>query len=157
MKKLFSVLAVLFVLGTSHAFSVGIGAQGGYPLGGALTFKVDSLPCVFAVDGHFGNSGTGIGLTADWWFANPKIEGSWGYYYGLGVFGSMYFGDEWSNLNVGPRVLIGTNVFLLDGFLELYLQAAYQPTFVIQLSGENGNAGFDWFDIGAALGFRVWF
>ena len=157
MKKLFSVLTVLFVLGTSHAFSVGIGAQGGYPLGGALTFKVDSLPCVFAVDGHFGTAGTGIGLTADWWFANPKIEGSWGYYYGLGVMGSMYFGDDWSYISVGPRILGGTNIFLLDGFLELYLQAAYQPTFNIVLSGPEGNAGFNWKGFGVAGGFRIWF
>lgn len=155
MKKLLSVLAVLFVMGTANVFSLGIGAQGGYPLGGALTLKVDELPCVFAIDAQIG-SVTGFGVTADWWLANPKIEQTWGYYYGVGVGGDIYVADNWLSLSVGPRAFAGTNIFLLDGFLELYLQAAYQPTFNVILSGE-GEGGFNWGGFGAAGGFRVWF
>lgn len=155
MKKLFSVLAVLVVMGTANVFAMGIGAQGGYPLGGALTLKVDELPCVFAIDAQLGTT-TGVGVTADWWLANPTIQNSWGYFYGVGVGGSLYFGDGWSTLNIGPRAFAGTNIFLLDGFIELYLQAAYQPTFNLYLSGE-GKAGFHWGGFGVAGGFRVWF
>lgn len=154
MKKLFSVLAVLVVMGTANVFSLGIGAQGGYPLGGALTLKVDQLPCVFAVDAQFGST-TGVGVTADWWLANPKIQSTWGYYYGVGVGGDVYVNDNWMTLSVGPRAFAGTNVFLLDGFLEFYLQAAYQPTFNIVLSGET-DGGFHWGGFGFAGGFRVW-
>ena len=69
----------------------------------------------------------------------------------------MHFADSFSSLSVGPRALLGTNVFLLDKFLELYLQVAYQPTINIYLSGSNDKAYFDWIGFNAALGFRVWF
>ena len=159
MKKLFSVLAVLFVLGTVNVFALGIGPQGGYTVNGspsgALTFKVDSLPCVFAVSAELGKV-TAVGVTADWWIANPTIEGTWGYFYGVGLGGKMYMGDGWSYLNIGPRAVLGTNVRLLNNFLELYVQAVYQPTFNINLSGESGQAGFNWAGFGAAGGFRIW-
>ena len=155
MKKLLAVLAVLAVMGTAKIFAFGIGAQGGYPLGGAVTFKADNLPCIFAADVSIG-SVTGFGLTADWWIANPTIEGTWGYYYGVGLGGKMYMGDGWSYLNIGPRAVLGTNVRLLNNFLELYVQAVYQPTFNINLSGESGQAGFNWAGFGAAGGFRIW-
>ena len=156
MKKLLAVLAVLAVMGTAKIFAFGIGAQGGYPLGGAVTFKADNLPCIFAVNAYLGDV-TGFGVTADWWIKNPTIQGPWGYYYGIGVGGTMHFADSFSSLSVGPRALLGTNVFLLDKFLELYLQVAYQPTINIYLSGSNDKAYFDWIGFNAALGFRVWF
>ena len=156
MKKLFTVLALLAVMGTAKIFAFGIGAQGGYPLGGAVTFKADNLPCIFAADASLGNP-TGFGLTADWWIANPTIQGTWGYYYGVGLGGKMYMGDNWSFLSIGPRAVLGTNVFFLDKFLEFYVQAVYMPTFNINLSGESGQAGFHWTGFGAAGGFRIWF
>ena len=156
MKKLFTVLALLAVMGTAKIFAFGIGAQGGYPLGGAVTFKADNLPCIFAVNAYLGDV-TGVGVTADWWIANPTIQGTWGYYYGVGVGGTMLFADNYSALSVGPRALIGTNVFALDKFLEFYVQAAYQPTFNMYLGGNDGKAFFDWIGFNAALGFRVWF
>ena len=156
MKKLFTVLALLAVMGTAKIFAFGIGAQGGYPLGGAVTFKADNLPCIFAVNAYLGDV-TGVGVTADWWIANPTIQGTWGYYYGVGVGGTMLFADNYSALSVGPRALIGTNVFVLDKFLEFYVQAAYQPTFNMYLGGNDGKAFFDWIGFNAALGFRVWF
>ena len=152
MKKLFTVLALLAVMGTAKIFAFGIGAQGG----ASVTFKADNLPCIFAADVSIG-SVTGFGLTADWWIANPSIQGTWGYFYGVGLGGKMYMGDGWSYLNIGPRAVLGTNVRLLDNFLELYAQAVYMPTFNINLSGEYGQAGFNWAGFGAAAGFRIWF
>ena len=156
MKKLFTVLALLAVMGTAKIFTFGIGAQGGYPLGGAVTFKADNLPCIFAVNAFLGDV-KGVGVTADWWIKNPTIQGTWGYYYGVGVGGTMHFGDNYSFLSVGPRAVLGTNVFALDKFLEFYVQAAYQPTFNMYLGGNDGKAFFDWIGFNAALGFRVWF
>ena len=150
-KKFLTVLALLAVLSTSRVFALGIGAQAGFPPGGSLTFKVDSLPCVFAADVYSKNNGLHLGLTADWWIANPKIEGTWGYFYGVGVGGGVTLGEPFE-FAIGPRVVIGTNVFLFDKFLELYLQAAYQPMFCF-------GTGFhpDWWGFGGAGGFRVWF
>ena len=56
MKKLFAVFAILLAIGTTSVFakgkskSIAIGAQVGYPLGGALTFKVKTVPCIFALN-----------------------------------------------------------------------------------------------------------
>ncbi|MCQ2591882.1 MAG: hypothetical protein MJ188_03785 [Treponema sp.] len=156
MKKLLSVVTLLFVLGTAKVFSLGIGAQGGFPLGGALTVKVDEFPCVFAVDAQIGAT-TGFGLTADWWLANPTLSGSLGYFYGVGAGGDIYLGNDWATLGIGPRAFVGLNLFLLDGFFELYLQGAYQPSFNIALFGDEAKGGFDWLGGGLSLGFRFWF
>lgn len=156
MKKILSVLAVLFVLGTANVFakgSTGIGAQAGYPLGGALTFKVSSAPCVFALDFAAHNESIGIGLTADWWIANPKIEGTWGYYYGVGLYSGLGMGGNNFNATVGPRAFLGTNVFLINSFFEIYLQGGWEPTLTIGNDGFTPNfAGFF-----GNLGFRFWF
>ena len=160
MKKLFAVLAILLAIGTTSAFakgkgkSIAIGAQAGYPLGGALTFKVPSVPCIFALDFSANSDVFNLGVTADWWIANPKIDGTWGYYYGVGVYGGMYgVGSDASVIAVAPRALIGTNVFLLDNFFELYLQGGWQPTFAFYNSG----MGTDFVNFFANLGFRFWF
>lgn len=161
MKKLLAVLSVLFVMGTTSLFATGIGAQfggspssGGFGPGAAVTFKLNSVPCVFAADLGFGNY-FAVGLSADWWMANPKIEGTWGYYYGLGVGGSVYLSDgNFGYFAVGPRALIGTNVFVLKRSLEFYLQAAWQP--LIQITSGSG-VNFALANFPIALGFRFWF
>lgn len=161
MKKLLAVLSVLFVMGTTSVFATGIGAQfggspsnSGFGTGAAVTFKLNSVPCVFAADFGFGNY-FAVGLSADWWMANPKIEGTWGYYYGLGVGGSVYLSDgNFGYFAVGPRALIGTNVFVLKRSLEFYLQAAWQP--LIQITSGSGLT-FAWANFPIALGFRFWF
>lgn len=160
MKKLFSVLAVLFVMGTANVFSLGIGAQGGYTInggaGGALTLKVDSLPCVFAIDLGSINP-LSLGVTADYWLANPKIEGPLGFYYGIGFGGSINgLGNDAMSIGIAGRVFGGLNIFLLDRAFELYLQATWQPTFWIAL-GEGANAGFNASSVPLNVGFRFWF
>ena len=156
MKKLFSVLAVLFVLGTVNVFALGIGPQGGYTVNGApsaaVTFKVDKLPCVFAVTADIG-SVTSIGVTADWWIANPKIEGTWGYFYGVGLAGSAVVTENDGAMFVGGRVLLGTNVFVLNKFLEPYLQIAWQPG--VSIVNDQMNGVFNSFPVN--IGLRFWF
>lgn len=154
MKKLFSVLAVLFVLGTTSVFANGntaIGAQGGWPLGGAVTFKVKSVPAVFAANFGMANDTMYVGVTADWWMANPRIDGQWGYFYGTGVYGGAVLGNV-TSFQVAPRALVGTNLFVLDRVLELYLQAAWQPTLNI-----SDSVTFDWTAFSVNAGFRFWF
>lgn len=164
MKKLFSVLAVLAVMGTANIFAMGIGAQAGYVagnngVGGALTFKLDKSPLIFAVDGAAGNSYFTAGVTADYWLANPKIESTWGYFYGIGAAAGVSFWDNGNGLaiDLAPRVVLGTNIFVLDRKLELYLQGAWQPTFGIAINGTYSDAGFQWCRFPINAGFRFWF
>ena len=163
MKKLFSVLAVLFVLGTASTFATtGVGAQFGYTIGGntgaALTLKIEKLPPVFAIDLGFGSNYLSVGGTADWWIANPTIgDTPFGVYFGPGLAASFVnVNDSYTAINIGARVVGGFNVFIGKVF-EIYLQAAWQPTFGIVLSGDNSHGGFNWGSIPVNLGFRFWF
>ena len=160
-KKFLGLFAALVVLGSTGAFaSAAIGLQGGYnpdPYRGAynngaaaLTFKLSSLPCVFALDASIGGGQLySLGLTADWWIANPKLSGIFHYYYGTGLAGGVTFGgNAISGAYVGGRFLAGVNVFVVKQF-ELYLQAAIQPTYYF-------NDGF-YLPIPVNFGFRFWF
>ena len=162
MKKLFSVLAVLFVLGTTSVFAkTGLGVQfngnisgGNFLPGASVTFKLNKVPCVFAADFAANNGAMSAGLTADWWIANPVIEGTWHYYYGVGVgAGVTIVNNNYGGFAIGPRAVLGTNVFLINNFLELYAQGAWQPTLAITSAG----TGFSWACFPVALGFRFWF
>ena len=157
MKKLFSVLAVLFVLGTVNVFAWGIGPEGGTRPGygggsGGLSLKIDGVPCVFGLSGYFGSAGTSIGVTADWWIANPKIERTWGYYYGVGVAGSFATDGNKAGMFVGGRFFAGTNVFFLNNFMELYLQGAWQPGIFLTDPVTFSTNGFP-----VNIGLRFWF
>lgn len=156
MKKFFAMISVLFVMGTTSVFALGIGAQGGFPIGGALTFKLDNKAPVFAVNAALGPV-TGFGLTADYWLANKTFAKPFAYFYGVGVGGMMYTGDNFGYLSVGPRIFGGINCFLLDNVFELYLQAAWQPSFNIDINGKSGQAGFKPAYGGISAGFRFWF
>ena len=156
MKKLLSVLAVLFVMGTTSVFArTGLGLQGSLATGGStqagggVTFKLSNVPCVFAVALPSFDPLV-VGVSADWWIQNPTIQGTWGYYYGVGLAGALVVGDN-SAASFGGRALIGTNVFIID-FLELYLQGAWQPMFTISNGAHPNLVNFP-FDIG----FRFWF
>ena len=159
MKKLFSVLAVLFVLGTTSAFArTGIGLQGSLSAGGStakgagVTFKLSNVPCVFAVAAPNFVDPLIVGVSADWWIANPVIEQTWHYYYGVGLAGAVTLVENGSSISIGGRALVGTNVFLVNNFLEFYLQGAWQPMFTISNGAQPNIVNFP-FD----LGFRFWF
>ena len=157
MKKRALMLAVLVVIGTTSLFAFGIGAQGGYSIGpnglggAALTFKLDNIPWVFAADGIFTQNYVAIGGTADMWLANKPLAKPINYYYGWGLAGNFGLGNNFT-FGVYARALGGLNVFLIDGFLELYLQAAWQPG--IQIS--SGGVRFIPVNFPVAAGFRFW-
>lgn len=163
-KKIVAVLAVLFALGTTNVFATGLGVQGGYSVadsglgGAAVTFKLDNVPCVFAMDFAASTNYFNLGVTADWWIQNPKISGTWGWYYGVGLAGNVQLANgNYGGFGFGPRAVLGTNVFVFDDFLELYAQAAYQPMF--WLWANNSEAGINpvWFNVPLNVGFRFWF
>lgn len=159
-KKIISVLSLLVLAGTTQLFAWGIGIQGGANIGGAggaaVTFKLDNTPLVFAADAGFASGYTSLGLTADYWIQNPEIMGDswghWNWFYGLGAAAGVGIGEDYVNFNVAPRALIGTNVTILDNFLEFYVQGAWQPTLYI---GSNSGFALVYFPISG--GVRFWF
>ncbi len=161
-KKLVCVLSLMLILGSVSIFAIGIGAQAGYVAGpnysnGALTFKLDTTPWVFAlnIDG-MSNDYLGIGLTADNWIANKPIEAPLNYYYGWGLAGSLVSShDKYTDIFLGVRGLVGINAFVVDKFLELYAQIAWQPGIVINLEGNSGMY-LDPLSFPVNLGFRFW-
>jgi len=161
-KSFFSVLALVLIFSSTSIFALGIGAQAGYVAGqnhsnGALTFKLDTAPWVFAlnVDGIF-NDYLGIGITADRWIANKIIESPLAYYYGWGLAASLNSSHEkYTNVFLGARALIGINAFLVDNFLELYAQIAWQPGVVIKLE-KNSGMYLEALSFPVNIGFRFW-
>ncbi len=160
-KKFLGIFAALLVAGSASTLfaNAAIGLQGGWNVGhgpgGAITFKVDSLPCVFAVDGYWWNDNLGLGITADWWIQNPRLVGLLHYYYGLGVGGGFdIHANQLTDVYIYGRLLAGLNIFVIDP-LELYLQAAFTPGIQIGLR-EGYGTGFYW-GVPVNFGFRVWF
>lgn len=161
-KRFFCIVSLVLVFSTGSMFALGIGAQAGYVAGhnhsnGALTFKLDTSPWVFAinVDG-INHDYLGIGLTADRWIANKTIGKPIAYYYGWGLAGSLYSAHErFSNVFLGARALIGLNAFLVDNFLELYAQIAWQPGVVIHVNGDD-RIYLDAISFPVNIGFRFW-
>lgn len=159
-KKIIALTLALVVLGTGSVFALGIGLQGGFDPSSvgtgslAVTFKLDSAPWVFAVNGSFGDH-LGLGLTADMWRANKNLVGPLNYYYGWGLAGSLYFSENAVAMGAGFRILGGLNAFILDNFLEFYLQAAWQPNIGAVLSDSSG-LSYSLFSFPADIGFRFW-
>ncbi|WP_191014262.1 hypothetical protein [Treponema zioleckii] len=161
MKKIFLALMLILGIATTKTFALGIGIQAGpvvgsgFHSGGAITFKLDQLPCVFAVAIPSFDP-FAIGVTADWWMENPTIKDFWKWYYGFGAAGAFYVngddGDSSAALGVGGRILIGTNVLLLNDVLELYAQAAWQPMLFV-----GNGIGTHFFNFPIDIGVRLWF
>lgn len=159
-KRFLALVGLLVVAGTAQLFAWGIGVQGGASVGGAggaaVTFKLDESPLVFAVDASFYSNYIGIGATADYWIQNPEVMdvsfGNWKWYYGVGLAAGVGLGDNYFNFSVAPRALVGTNLFIMDNFLEFYTQLAYQPTLSFGDAGEFALINFP-----IVGGVRFWF
>jgi hypothetical protein len=156
-KKIGVLVALLLMFSVAGAFSFGIGLQGGGGVsggglgGGAVTFKLDSIPLIFAVSAYGGSNGFVIGGTADYWLDNPTIAGPFGWFYGVGAGATVGgFGDKLI-FGANAHVPVGVNVMLLQEKLELYLQAA--PGLGIGILPDFGLG----FYLDAALGFRYYF
>jgi len=159
-KKLVAAVFLSIVLGSSSLFAFGIGLQGGFvsPGGygnGAVTFKLDTMPWIFAANASFGDA-FGFGITADNWLANKKLAGPFNYYYGWGLAGSLFLTEGAQAVFVGGRALGGVNLFVLDKVLEFYLQAAWQPGVSIFIADKSG-LDVVLLSFPANIGFRFWF
>lgn len=156
-----AVLAVFGIFGASAKNSTSLGLQAGYnPAGGwgpAITFKVASLPCVFAADVGFTSDAqlSSVGVTADWWIANPRLAGMLNYYYGPGVAVAFHTTSAAPALDVDFRAVAGLNIFPIN-FLELYAQVAWQPGIYIPFY-EGSKISFSWWSLPINAGFRFWF
>lgn len=126
-KKIIVALLMLCIAGS--VFAVGIGIQGGTDVANSgttgidITFKLDSVPFVFAV-GIPSFDPLAIGLTADYWILNDNLVGPLNWFIGAGLFGQLFIGDDDFNFTVGARVPVGLNFFFARDMFELYLQVA---------------------------------
>lgn len=153
MKKLIAVMIFGILIGTASIFAFGIGVQGGGGVGGAggiyggaLTFKLDTAPWVFAVDGGISR----IGISADQWIINKPFASPFNFFFGWGVYVGMGFGGG-NLLAVGGRLPIGINAFFLDGMLEPYFQI------VPSLGVTAFSFHFPDWGVAGNLGLRFWF
>lgn len=153
MKKIIAAFCLLLAAGTAQVFSYGVGIQGGYGFGrggaGAVTFKLDELPYVFAVS-ISGGEEVFISGTADYWFKTDTLYGPARYFVGAGAGLAIGTGDEFF-LGAAFRVPVGINAFLVDNFVEPYIQIVPELGLSV-LPYVN----MTW-DVGANIGVRFWF
>ncbi|HHU36825.1 MAG TPA: hypothetical protein GXZ47_06310 [Treponema sp.] len=155
MKKFVTAVFILLLAGSVNLFAFGIGVQGGFGVGdhsgggAAVTFKVDSLPYIFAVNASFGSDNTFIGASADYWLVNKNFAGPLNYFFGAGVGAGIGFGDDFC-FNAAFRIPIGINAFFVNNFIEPYLQLVPEVGISVLPS-----LGLHW-NIGANLGIRFW-
>jgi hypothetical protein len=162
-KKLAVLLSVFLVAGTSSIFAFGIGLQANsnaedvYAPGLALTFKLDTIPLVFAANWNIGDTVQTYGLTGDYWAINKPItdigNSSLNWFLGLGFFLNMTFiEDEDMQSAIGLRLPLGLNMFVIDGLLEPYIMIA--PSFGVRFVPSLGAENLFW---PMSAGFRIWF
>lgn len=152
--KRFCMVLILAAICCTSIFAFGIGLQAGgtvngsgFSGAGAITFKLDSAPWVFAVNGGYG----WFGITADQWMVNKAIASPLNYFIGWGIGGGLTIGD-YNSVNIAARLPIGLNMFLANDFIEPYLQIA--PSFGVSFVFSSG-IGFYW-SIPINLGLRFW-
>lgn len=153
-KKIFIVAALLMVVCVGGAFAWGIGIQGGggFPDYGnaAITFKLDTVPFVFATNFTF-RDGFGVGLTGDYWFLNDNIVGPLNWFIGAGAGISLGGFNDNLILGLEGRLPIGLNMYLVDGFIEPYVQVV--PSVGLNVLPE---IGLRW-GFAGNIGIRFWF
>ena len=153
--KVIILVVVLLLFTVASTFATGVGGAfsfspiGSSPYtGGALSFKIDDWPLIgIAASGS--NNVFNIGATADWWFVNENLTGPLNFYMGVGGYGRLSLGSP-TDLDVGLRVPLGLNIFVLDP-LEIFLEFA--PAAGISVNPFN----FPSWGLQSAIGFRFWF
>lgn len=161
-KKLLILVAVLFVSTTTSVFAFGIGLQYNgnagrvFTNGAAVTFKIDSIPLIFAANWVFDEDYSQFGITGDYWILNNKItnvgSASLNWFVGIGAFANFVFPDDEFVFVGGMRIPVGLNMFIGNGVFEPFVQVA--PSFGVQIVPKLATEDM-FFPI--SIGFRVWF
>lgn len=142
MRKFFSTLFLLTIL--SPLFSIGAGIEItslpstalGIPeskfrineneVRGTVSFERIPFILGFGIHTHFEKEIEFIGFSGktDLQFINIPLKHNFSLIGGIGATGKLSFNleEDFSTYNYGPRTYFGFNVFLLDGYLELYGQ-----------------------------------
>ena len=155
--------AVLLLVSAARlsAFGVGLQFQGNissdFDPGIAVTFKLESLPLIFAADWSFSSDSSEIGLAGDVWLVNPELArfsgGSFHFFAGLGFFAETAFGESRDfAFDAGLRIPLGFNLFLGGRFAEIFVQVV--PSFGLEILPSLGLER-PFFPLGA--GARLWF
>ncbi|WP_059369460.1 hypothetical protein [Treponema endosymbiont of Eucomonympha sp.] len=160
-KKALILAVALLGAGMAQAFALGIGAQtggmyrgGGTPRDGfsgnaAFTLKGDDAPWAAAAEFLLQKNGFELGLTADLWLGEERIEEPFYWFWGFGLSGSVRLGDDQA-LYGGIRVPVGVYASLAERFIEPYLQIA--PGAGIRI---DDGARLFW-SVPVNLGVRFW-
>jgi hypothetical protein len=161
MKKLGLLLVFLLTLGAAQSFAFGIGVAytpwfglgdaATQSNGVALSVKFDQTPFLFGIGATIGGSQTNIGLTGDVWMNNGQLIEFLNYYIGLGFYGQIITTENDGAFDLGGRLPIGINAYLLKTF-EFFLEIA--PTVGV---GIGDPIRFPAFNIQGAVGIRAWF
>lgn len=155
MKRFLLAAAFVLILAVP-AFSWGIGGTfgfGGNTLGAGLSLKLDNLP-LLGIEAAGNEDNFRLGVTADYWLVHAPLIDFLSFYAGPGVYGRLNLTGrtDGSSVDIGLRVPVGINAYLLNGTLEFFFEWA--PTFGV---------GFNDFDfprfgfLNFAGGFRFWF
>jgi hypothetical protein len=171
-KKALILTSALLGTGMAQAFALGIGAQtggmyrgGGTPRDGfswnaAFTLKGDYAPWALAVDFFLQENRFDMGLTADLWLGEERIEEPFYWFWGFGLSGSAHFvGDR--ALYGGIRVPVGVYASLAERFIEPYLQIAPGAGLNIDTDTSSDTAGNQkrmrlFWSVPVNLGVRFW-
>ena len=155
-KKSLIVIAIMMLTCIGGVFAFGIGVQGGYNLGVpgnvAITFKLDSVPIIFAGNFYIADDLFAVGLTGDYWMLNENISGPFNWFTGAGVGTTISIPNEGKmGFLLAARVPVGINAYFADNFVEPYIQLvpmldlSFLPSIALR------------FDLDLNLGVRFWF
>ena len=164
MKKIIAVLIVLFVMGGAMAFAdhpgTGIGVvfstgYGGTGFGGdiGVSFKLPSIPVMWAASIGLNDSILRLGLVGDYYFFVQDLvtDGSFNldWFFGVGGYANFWLGNDFG-FGIGARAPIGLSWHIIP---QLELALALVPSLGIYV---NDGVSLGW-GVGADLALRYWF
>lgn len=169
MKKNLSVI-IAFIFLAQGLFAMGIGAcvnstmefgvnstakKFSSAFGASFSLKPERLPFHLFLDtsadpfSHFFT----VRAAADYWILNPPLSDYMHFFLGVGVLCGANMYSTNVDLVFAPRVLLGLNWILFDGFLEPFLQITAQPAFALDFADNVCNFLME---VPVAIGVRIW-
>ena len=161
--KVFLTSCLLILILPAKAYSLGAGIQLGAVPGILInqddikfeeltanitgTFKLERLPVTAGTGLELGkvysDFNYGFSAFADYRAINLQLVNTWSLYSGFGASAKLLTDDfkDWS-IAAGARFFAGVNTLFYDGYLELYAQQNFVPTYLKNLGRSDGNAAF---------------